>query len=828
MASRNLARLGVVLGIDVAEWEKDINAAISANKKLSREIKADSNAAERELARLKFATEDYGKTLTQVELIQREISSGRYQSATQKHKDELLKQAAAYDAIANSAKKAGFTMTEQQKIGLAYQTTDLVTQIASGGNPLIALMQQGGQLKDQMGGFGNMLKAIGTMFTPFKVAVLGGAAALGYFSFAAYKGAEEMAKLRDALILTNNIAGLTNGTFLDLARTLSDKTNLSVGNTKDILMAVAASGQFADKSIKSVTEVIATYAKISGLSGQEAANKLIPSLNGSASSAAQLNSQFNFLTLAQYRQISQLALLGKNQEAAALTAELLNKSLSGQTRELGTLEKILEESKKKWSEWWDAAMNIGRPETVEDKIKKIQDRLKDPRSYTYAGRVAAGGDKYTKEADEAALRELLKQQAMQQTAVLENSRKTAEEKARIEKYIAAGGMEKERALRQENDQLRFTNYISSLKEFAADSEKIELDALQKMGLAKLEMEKKNQQENYVFAVQNAKILAEKVIEIEREKNTKIRELQLKSYIENSEQLRSITEDSQAAANEIADAQQKVIIALREAAATSQIAYKADQDKLSLKMRMMGATQKEIELAELQIEKARDLALLERESLSPEVRALKEKAIEALYAQKEILAELNEQMRHAGQIHEAIFGNMEKALENFVKTGKLSFKEFAQSVIQDLFLIEMKLQATRLVKGMLGGGGGLGSIFGLGGGIGIGDLFAPGGGSGFGAVAASGFMAEGGPVSSNTPYIVGEQGPELFVPGSAGTIIPNNQLATMGSGQTVNYNGPYIANMQAIDTQSATQFLAKNKMAVWSANQSASRSVPQSR
>ncbi len=36
-------------------------------------------------------------------------------------------------------------------------------------------------------------------------------------------------------------------------------------------------------------------------------------------------------------------------------------------------------------------------------------------------------------------------------------------------------------------------------------------------------------------------------------------------------------------------------------------------------------------------------------------------------------------------------------------------------------------------------------------------------------------AAGGPVSSGTPYIVGEQGPELFVPSTAGTIIPNGRL-----------------------------------------------------
>jgi hypothetical protein len=51
---------------------------------------------------------------------------------------------------------------------------------------------------------------------------------------------------------------------------------------------------------------------------------------------------------------------------------------------------------------------------------------------------------------------------------------------------------------------------------------------------------------------------------------------------------------------------------------------------------------------------------------------------------------------------------------------------------------------------------------------------------------------------------------------------------MGNQAQVVYNGPYIANMSAIDTQSGLQFLAKNKQGVWAANQSAQRGLPQSR
>ena len=53
-----------------------------------------------------------------------------------------------------------------------------------------------------------------------------------------------------------------------------------------------------------------------------------------------------------------------------------------------------------------------------------------------------------------------------------------------------------------------------------------------------------------------------------------------------------------------------------------------------------------------------------------------------------------------------------------------------------------------------------------------------------------FKAMGGPVSSGSPYVVGEKGPELFVPHASGTIVPNNKMGGGGSGSggvTVNYN-----------------------------------------
>jgi lambda family phage tail tape measure protein len=161
---------------------------------------------------------------------------------------------------------------------------------------------------------------------------------------------------------------------------------------------------------------------------------------------------------------------------------------------------------------------------------------------------------------------------------------------------------------------------------------------------------------------------------------------------------------------------------------------------------------------------------------------------------------------------SVMSNMDRALRNFVDNGKFNFKELVGSIVKDLLYMEMKAQAMTIFR-MLYSAFSAPSIS----------------TTNYDAGISTGTMraAAGGDIDG--PTIVGENGPEIFVPSQRGTVIPNTAAASWGNNQpSVVYNGPYIANMQAMDTQSATQFLAKNKMAVWSANKSASRSVPTSR
>jgi hypothetical protein len=50
------------------------------------------------------------------------------------------------------------------------------------------------------------------------------------------------------------------------------------------------------------------------------------------------------------------------------------------------------------------------------------------------------------------------------------------------------------------------------------------------------------------------------------------------------------------------------------------------------------------------------------------------------------------------------------------------------------------------------------------------------------------LAAGGMVQANNPYIVGEVGPELFVPSSSGRVVPNNKLGNSGGNIYINVSG----------------------------------------
>jgi phage-related minor tail protein len=165
-------------------------------------------------------------------------------------------------------------------------------------------------------------------------------------------------------------------------------------------------------------------------------------------------------------------------------------------------------------------------------------------------------------------------------------------------------------------------------------------------------------------------------------------------------------------------------------------------------------------------------------------------------------ETQDSMKRTQQVFDSVWGNLGSAIDNFVKTGKLNMKDFARSVIQDLIAIQMKAAAMKF----------LGAMFGMSNPMTMTQTD---------FVSASGgrMFADGGDPPVGMASLVGERGPELFVPRTAGTIIPNHDLGKMGGTTTVINN-----NINAIDAKSFENRLLESSNTIWAGYQYANKQL----
>ena len=151
-------------------------------------------------------------------------------------------------------------------------------------------------------------------------------------------------------------------------------------------------------------------------------------------------------------------------------------------------------------------------------------------------------------------------------------------------------------------------------------------------------------------------------------------------------------------------------------------------------------------------------------------------------------------------------NIGKSIDTFVQTGKFSFGDLTRSILQDLVKMELQFEEAQLFK-MLG-------------------LDKSGGGSILGSIFSGLGFADGGDPPVGKASIVGENGPELFVPKTPGTIVPNNAMSGGNNNSptpTVTHN--YNYNINAIDQRSVAQFFAENRKTMLGTMQMAQKELP---
>ena len=159
----------------------------------------------------------------------------------------------------------------------------------------------------------------------------------------------------------------------------------------------------------------------------------------------------------------------------------------------------------------------------------------------------------------------------------------------------------------------------------------------------------------------------------------------------------------------------------------------------------------------------------------------------LLTQEEQIQKLIEKYPLLGEAADAAANMMTFGIQSFVdgtKTAEEVFADFLRSIADMLMRTAQQMIAQYIVLGVA-------RAFGLGGGI---PSFQSGMNAGlpsFGDYGGmnlagnfGGFRADGGSVSSGRSYLVGERGPELFVPGAQGNIVPNNAMGGVNVG-TIN-------------------------------------------
>lgn len=304
--------------------------------------------------------------------------------------------------------------------------------------------------------------------------------------------------------------------------------------------------------------------------------------------------------------------------------------------------------------------------------------------------------------------------------------------------------------------------------------------------------------------QNAKIYSE--LEAQRQKSADelaAEEKRINDIIESARQL-SVEQNNQL------EAQKRKNQLLIDTAGLSDRETKNIQELFALEEERLALLRKIAEVKDLPYEErlARETAVNEqiaqRKLLVQENQAVEKANAESFsLGWQKSYANYVESSRNAADYAATVFKTFTTGLEDawvkFVQTGKLSFKDLVNSIVADIARAQIRnLLANLIPSPSSGNAGGL-----------------------FGGKIIPGFLASGGPAMANAPYIVGEKGPELFVPRTSGTVIPNSSLSSVSPSQS-----SYVTyNISAVDAQSFKQMIARDPAFIHAVASQGAKGIP---
>lgn len=297
---------------------------------------------------------------------------------------------------------------------LPAQLNDIAVGLA-GGMPLFTIfMQQGSQIADSFGGWGNLFeiikqqllgagdaadessdslsananslsenaenaKKLTGFLNPMTIGIGALVAVVGTLTYAWYKGSQEQQEFNKSLVLTGNIAGVTTGQLADMARSVADNTGNTTAAAAQALNRVVSGGKIATGSMQTVTEAVVAMNDATDESIDSMVADFEKIAQNPVAAIGELNDKYHFLTLATYNQIKALQDEGNQQEAARLATETYAATMKQRADQiqgnLGSLEQAWKWLGDAAKGAWDAMLDIGREKSIEQKIAGAQDEL---------------------------------------------------------------------------------------------------------------------------------------------------------------------------------------------------------------------------------------------------------------------------------------------------------------------------------------------------------------------------------------------------------------------------------------------------------------------
>jgi phage-related minor tail protein len=282
----------------------------------------------------------------------------------------------AEGGLARTGVSAAQTAAALRSVGP--QFTDIVTSI-QGGQPILTVaLQQGGQLRDMFGSIGGAARALAgyivSLVTPLTVV----AAAVVALAFAYQQGSKEADAYQKAIVMTGNVAGVTSGQLAGLARKAADTAG-TVGQNADVIAKLVGAGVTNSDQLVKFSSTAIQSQKYLGVAIEDTAKAYAELGKDPLQVSLKLNEQFRYLTLATYQQIKALQEQGKTQDASKVAQQAYTAAQDAANQRiaqsLGTAERAWNAVKGAAKGAWDAMLDVGREETVEQKIAQLKARI---------------------------------------------------------------------------------------------------------------------------------------------------------------------------------------------------------------------------------------------------------------------------------------------------------------------------------------------------------------------------------------------------------------------------------------------------------------------